>query len=122
VEVFSSQEAKKEKKSRYATKPVQKEPTVVFKGLRFSLILKKRRYDNLYELRRINQADPEALEREKQRKYNAEQRALWREKKLREEEEGAEPDEQTYLKKAKIVLDRSSTNQFGFVSGGSAAK
>jgi hypothetical protein len=42
------------------------------KGLRFSLILKKRRYDNLYELRRINQADPEALEREKQRKLIAE--------------------------------------------------
>jgi len=37
---------------------------------------------------------------------------------LKEEEE--EPHEGTYLKKAKIIPDRSAVNQFGFVSAGSA--
>jgi hypothetical protein len=97
---------------------VAKEPTVVYKGLKFSLILKKRKYDGFYELKRINRADPEALEREKQRKEMAAQKAIQRENYLQNfrERDQQNEEEPSYFKKARIVPDRSNENHFGFVA------
>ena len=73
---FPQKQEKIRKPRPQTKKEVHREPTVVYKGLQYSLILKKR--NDEYELRRINMADPEALERERVRKELAKEREIKR--------------------------------------------